>query len=95
MLLYHEFEEKKYKIKKAVHALNLGYNEYIFSTTGLFKMTHSYAFKSESENVSITIFSVENEDIAWYQLERKLEKDSERYDSDMPELNTFSIEQVC
>ncbi len=58
-------------------------------------MKRSYEFKSESNNINVTIFSVENEDIAWFQLQRKLNLDYEQYDIDIPSLDSFKLKEIA
>lgn len=51
----------------------------------------NYFFKCD--NIKISIFNVESEDIAWLRLGEQLSKDEEQYDRYMPEIEKFQLIQ--
>lgn len=55
----------------------------------------SYFFSNKENNIKVSVFSVENEDIAWFQLEEKLKRDAEVYERDVPSVKEFEIVQIC
>lgn len=51
----------------------------------------NYFFKCD--NIKISIFNVESEDMAWLRLGEKLQNDEEQYDREMPEIGRFQLVQ--
>jgi hypothetical protein len=51
----------------------------------------NYFFKCD--NIKISIFNVESEDIAWLRLGEQLNKDEEQYDREMPDIGRFQLIQ--
>jgi hypothetical protein len=49
----------------------------------------NYFFKCE--NIKISFFNVESEDIAWLRLGEQLQKDEDHYDREMPDIKKFQL----
>jgi hypothetical protein len=49
----------------------------------------NYFFKCQ--NIKISIFNAETEDIAWYRLRETLKKDEENFDREMPKAEDFQL----
>ena len=52
----------------------------------------NYSFKCQ--NIRISIFNVETEDMAWYRLRQSLQNDEDNFKREMPQAEEFEIKQI-
>ncbi len=57
-------------------------------------MKKSFCFSNEENNIKISFFSLENEEIAWKNLEQSIQQREEEYGVEMPNFRDFQVKEI-